>query len=230
VNPGKVRVILNGYDFDPGKLGREPAEPMDCRRLHIHYSGTIQHHCPIPVLFDALRRLKRQANSLDDLPVVTFTGLGERVRASIRDAGIEDVVRDVGIMPHLPSIEYCRRSDVLIVMVKNDPPGSQGTIPAKIYEAMALGIHVLGILPLGSDAAKLLAAYGNATICDADDADDVQRAFVELRKQFVEHNGRMPVLPAADREAASAAYSRARQAGQLMELIESMANSSRNAA
>ncbi len=99
---------------------------------------------------------------------------------------MSDYVVDVGPMSRRASIDYSRQADVLLVVVNDDNASRLGTIPAKTYEAMALGRHVLGVVPRGSDVETLLESYGDATICNVADPDEI---FVGLSR-LVERHGR----------------------------------------
>ncbi len=56
----------------------------------------------------------------------------------------------------------------------NIHPSRRGTIPAKTCEAIALGRHIFAVIPPGSDIVELLEEYGNATICNVDDIEEIQ--------------------------------------------------------
>ncbi len=118
----------------------------------------------------------------DRLPLVTFTGITESFRDQVRERGLEGLVKDVKNMTYQQSIEYSNATDVLLVIVNNDHPVMRGTIPAKTYEAIALARHILAIIPAGSDIAELLAEYGNATVCNVDDVEEIVQSLIGLNR------------------------------------------------
>jgi glycosyltransferase involved in cell wall biosynthesis len=94
--------------------------------------------------------------------------------------GIEDLVSDVGYRTQREALALSAAADVLLVLVDQPGPVQSGIIPAKIYEAIGLGSHVLAIAPSDGDAASLLAEYGNATVRDGNDVTAVATALQQL--------------------------------------------------
>jgi hypothetical protein len=214
-------LIRNGHN-----LSREIADKSVPRhygeRLHVHFNGTPQSFNLSKSFLEALTRLKSATSSDHSIPIFTFTGFDGFFSSEVQSRCLEDIVIDVGVMSHQQCIEYCLGCDVLLVIVTNDaPPLHRGTIPAKIYEAIALRRHILAIVPTNSDVIEILEEYGNATVCNVDNPDDIYRGLIRLATDWTENkiNG---VLDVQKMEAILWKYHRKNEANQLNAIIENL--------
>jgi hypothetical protein len=225
---GRERFVLIRNGFNPEDAAPAPPRPTgDKLRVHIHFNGTPQPLAATSALFEGLCRLRATAGiPAERFPLVTFTGLTEAERAEIKSLQLEDCVLDVGHLPKQRSIEYSCECNALLVTVNNSNWSRQGTIPAKTYEAMALGRHILAIVPPCSDVTDLLAEYGNATVCNVESPDDICRGLLSL--SLAHAQGDLSRFAPPDSEHLRRMllnYSREVQARSLMSLIESLAAS-----
>ena len=206
-------MIRNGHDLPDTIIERSlrlPANP----RPHFHFNGTPQTTHPFDRILAVVERLPA-----DQVPLFTFTGLPPRFQAEVERCGRQDTIRDVGYMSQRDSVEYCLQCDVLLAMVNARNPLYRGTIPGKLYEAIALGRHVLAIMPPGSAVGPLVAEAGNGTVVDVDDLDALERAvlrIVELHRTGRLNAGQDPTR----RRTVAARYSRRRQTGELVEILD----------
>ncbi len=218
---GRFFLIRNGHNIgspDPAETG----PPRESGRLHIHFNGTPQMLSKTDALLRALVKFKAVHEAKDCKPLFTFAGIDEGYKKEIASHGLNDFIRDVGTMPHEESLRYSRTSDALMVIVNNDNPLRSGTIPAKTYEAMALQRHILAVVPPNSDVRALLEEYGNATLCNVDDPDEICAGILELvtrrtTGQLYGESGKVK------RPGISEKYSRRAQVRQLATLIEHLA-------
>ncbi len=213
----RFHMIRNGHNIG-GKIVSSSKKAKE--RLHIHSNGTPQFLSRTTHLLDALFRLKSSGIYDGCLPLVTFTGINDSIRQEIQKRRLEGVVQDVKPMTYQESIEYSMKADVLLVIVNNDHPARRGTIPAKTYEAIGLRKHIFAIIPPRSDVRNLLDEYGNATICNVDDEDDILQCLVTLlesRDKWLERD-----VTVNTNETLIFKYSRRMQAEQLIVLIESL--------
>ncbi len=221
----KFHLIRNGHDIgnalDTDLVSNEPK-----KRLHIHFNGTPQGLSRTTHLLDALCRLKLMGMSDDRLPVITYTGTTGYFNDEIEERGLEGIVQDVQSMPYQQSIEYSKKADVLLVIVNNQHPSRRGTIPAKTYEAMALGRHVFALIPPQSDVRELLEEYGNASICNVDDIDEIYKCLAVLVTSH--KNGLDKNIDLDKKKEILQKYSRRTQADQLISLIETLISEGKN--
>lgn len=206
-------LIRNGQDLPDAVLERSLFQPRNAR-LHVHYNGTPQVTDPFLVILDLLDRLTPEQR-----PLFTFTGLPPRVKEAVEQRGYQDDVQDVGHLSQLASVEYSMQCDVLLAMVSASSPVNRGRIPAKAYEAIALGRHLLAIVPLGSAVGELIDDPRIGTLVDVEDIEALQRAMLrllELHRTGQLNADQDPVR----RRALAERYSRTHQTAQLAELLD----------
>jgi glycosyltransferase involved in cell wall biosynthesis len=171
-SPTRCVVIRNGHDIP---AGRKPVSTVDRgNRLRVHFNGMIEQPASRSVsFFHALARLRTLGLDDEELPYCTFTGLPEDMHDLVRELDLEGVVHDVGYLSKADSLAQCERADVLLIVVNATQPISAGVVPAKTYEYMALGRHILALLPVPGDASDILKTFEGATVCHVDDVDSI---------------------------------------------------------
>ena len=210
----RYHLIRNGHDVPDDVVERSLNLPKN-QRLHVHYNGTVQTGLPVQVVLDLLDRLEP-----DQRPWFTFTGLPPAIQDAVITRGHQQWIEDIGLMGHRQSIEYCLTCDVLLQLANPDST-HRGTIPAKAYEAIALGRHILAIGPPDSDMAALIEESGNGTMVDAADIDGFQRAMLRILQ--LHRSGCLNAdQDPARRRALAEKYSRRQQTRELAALLESL--------
>ena len=208
-------LIRNGHNIDP--IDSVPITPNVANGLTIHYNGTPQSLSETPHLVDALDRYRSEHSELS-LPVITFCGLSRTLSALVSKKCLQDAVVDLGVLSYQESIETSRQADALLVIVNEEHSAMLGTIPAKTYEAIALHKHIFAIVPLRSDVRSLLTEYGNVTLCDVNDPDDVYRGLCALISRY--HAGKLADTAANEHSNAFAQrFSRKELALQLAKVL-----------
>ncbi len=128
------------------------------------------------VLIEAIKRWCQQQPHLRQAIEIVFAGdaTAESV-AVVNHAGLSDVVRFAGYLPHAESLQLTRTADLLFLPMHNLPPGHRCRIvPGKTYEYMASGRPILAAVPDG-DARDFLTRCGTALICRPDDVPGMMR-------------------------------------------------------
>lgn len=176
----KMHVIRNGHDLDATRVEQWLPRCRAQGPLRVHFSGTLQvgTRDTARVLFAAVAALRARRPELPP-PALTFTGIPPRLRDVPRQLGIDECVSDLGYRPQAEALALAARADILLVLVDGKGPGRDGIIPAKTYESMALGRHVLAIVPPGSDVRRLLHDYGKASVC-SESSEDVSSTLEAL--------------------------------------------------
>ena len=208
----RYHLIRNGHDVPDDVVERSLRVPQN-ERLHVHYNGTVQTGFPAGVILDLLDRLEP-----DQRPWFTFTGLPPSIRDQAVARGYQRWIEDLGVMGYRESIEYCLRCDVLLVLA-NPTSTYRGTIPAKVYEGIALGRHLLGIGAPDSDLAPLIEESCNGTMVDGTDVEALRRAVLqiqELHRSGCLNAQQDPVR----RRALAEKYSRRHQTRELVKLLD----------
>jgi hypothetical protein len=103
---------------------------------------------------------------LDALPAgqtpirFVFLGLDPEIRKRVASLGIADWIEDLGPQPQERAAALLRGADAALIPIKAaGTAASRGTIPAKIYLALALSKPIVLLADCDSEAAALLAGY-----------------------------------------------------------------------
>jgi glycosyltransferase involved in cell wall biosynthesis len=155
----KVHVITNGYDPDE----MAAVKPYDFGHCAIVYAGTFYHpKIIISPFLAALKCLKE--NETSNKWYFHYYGMQENyVREQAAIYGLSDRIVLHGRVPRREALSAVKGANLALVIssiYERCPLKDQGTIPAKIFEAIGLGIPVLLISPFGSDVRALMAPTG----------------------------------------------------------------------
>ena len=119
---------------------------------------------------------------LDALPAgqapirFVFLGLNPEIRNVVDRLGIADRIEDLGPQPQARAAALLRGADAALIPIKAaGTPASRGTIPAKIYLALALSKPIVLLADCDSEAAALLAGYPH-TFAPSDNPDAIAGA------------------------------------------------------
>lgn len=222
---GRFALVRNGHDLEAYVNAAPPALAVGPGRrpCHVHFNGTVQPTANLlPELAEAVKALVAGGLGLDRLRF-SFCGLPPSFVAMTDKAGIRECFVDYGPLPHGESVRRCLEADALMVTVRGEGEIQAGTIPAKTYEAVALGRHVLGLMPAKSDARDVLAEYGNATLAASPETSDIQAALVRLLATFDAGGGCLPVADEVLRRRLARRYSRSEQIAEFLDLARTVA-------
>lgn len=222
--PSDFFLVRNGHDVPPELVERARALPKN-ERVHIHFNGTPQVTHPFAEVLEALDRMRNEDGHERDLPRVTFTGVPPKFDEQIRAMDLSAHVQDVGHMTRERSIEFSLGCDVLLAMVNAKNPLYRGTIPGKAYEALALGRHLLALMPPGSVVAEMITAAGEGTLVDVSSAQAIHEGLVHVRDLF--QQGRLNrIQTAAQREDVAQRYARRTQTEALVRVFDEVCGAS----
>ena len=221
----KFKVIANGHDLDPERPAIQTQTTAETNTLIIHFNGTIQ---DINDIFERLFRALvayRSRPSTPALPAVrlSFCGVKECVLSIARQLGVEDAIHDHGALQQYESQRISRAADVLLVTVKPGLRTSAGVVPAKLYEAIALGKPILALVPTPSDVRDVLAGDAGSLCLDPDDQPALVDGLCTLARGRVDGSGPVGALALESvqnqRMALAQKYSRKNLSSEMLELM-----------
>lgn len=219
----KFHLLRNGHDLPLVNNRDEELSPqLRERSIRIHFNGTIQSASNL--LTPLLRAItKLVACGLNhSLLQFTFCGVPKSFRDDLQENLCESCFVDYGPLDHETSLAYCRDADALLVMVQSgDTPRHQGVIPGKTYEAIALGKHIFGVLPVQCDTRELLQDYPNVTLTSGAEVDAIAEGITRLLRLFEDSGRQLPPAQIVIRQELAARYSRRLQADQLIRIMQS---------
>jgi glycosyltransferase involved in cell wall biosynthesis len=208
----RLHVLPNG--FDPALLARRtPAPPRGGDPAKLVFAGALYGEHTAEPLVRALERAELRGRTRLELVGV----IDHRTRRAIADGRI-----DAAVQPPVSwqeAIDRTLDADVVVVITTSSAGGDMA-IPAKLYEALALGRPVLAIARGGSDTAELLERLGqSAGLAPPDDPAAIAAAIERLLADPP------PPVPAD----ALADFDRDRIAARYAELLDEVATRSSSA-
>lgn len=146
----KIGIMRIGYDEDLF-VQKEPAPQKE---FIITYAGSIADFYHPEVFIQALKNIVQQHPGV---PLkLRFAGvLAEGIRHSIIEAGLENILEDVGYVSHKESIRYLLQSTALL-LVNPVTKDEEMVIPGKVYEYLAARKPIINITKATAETALLL--------------------------------------------------------------------------
>jgi glycosyltransferase involved in cell wall biosynthesis len=161
-----VHCITNGYE--PADFPAAPAPPAAAsaeRHYCIAYTGIYRDDYGLHELYRALRKLKDEGSPALQRIRVRAAGFKP---GPARALGIDDVVEELGYVPHAEATRMMHEADLLYLSV---PTGfyASASLPGKLFEYMGSANPILAVVPQGSEVARVLADVGGALRVDPGD-------------------------------------------------------------
>lgn len=184
-DPQCWQLIENGYDesmFEPyDHLYHAESKWSPGRPIKMLHSGTLYSSGRNPQCFLEAIKSVLEKNKIN-LEVV-FRGCGneEKVGEQISLLGLSQIVKILPPISYDEAIREMFQSDVLLVF--------QGSvfnkqIPAKIYEYLRTGRHILGMTDKNSETAKVLKNCGKTHISCIESREDIEKKIIEIVDSF----------------------------------------------
>jgi len=211
----RIEVIPNGFDPDdrPTECARNP-EP---RKFVLGYIGSFYQAQTIEPLLKALRAFAGSRPDVDKMFELRIAGsISARQRPLMGDDD-RRFIRELNYLPHGAALREMSAADALFLMT---PPGDAGRfcIPAKIFEYLAFGRHVIAVIHPGTALKGILRAAGSTSVVHQGDISGLTHA---IAAQFDAWSaGRS--APVRD-PGVLAQFTRDEQASQLADVLDALA-------
>ena len=142
LQPEKLVTITNGFDLED--FSHVSTNRVDTGQFTIVYSGSLYIHSRSAVSFVQALALLIKNESIERYRLaVYFVGNTDKgTRRCAREELMEDVIHFLGYLPHRESIGYLQKADLLL-LIPSVGPGSEFSIPAKVFEYLAAGKPIL---------------------------------------------------------------------------------------
>lgn len=216
LDPESVRFIPNG--FDPEDCPSSPRR-RDGEVFRLAHVGAFYRDQSVGPILEAIRIARHRNEAAGRLLRFDLMGsLSAQQRRLVRD---EDSVflRHYGYQPHGEAIAAMAAADALFLMTPSNEAGRL-CIPAKTFEYLAFGPHIIAMIHADTMLARTLAEAGNVTlVCDRS-AEALSDAILNCFEQWLA--GR----PQPSRSTAVVnRFRRIRQSEQFAELMDECAAS-----
>ena len=134
--------------------------------------------------------------------------------ASIRAAGLEDNLIDLGYQSHNNAVREQKNASLLILPLRKEPE-YRATLPGKLFEYLASMAPILGIGQTDGAMARIINETQSGVVFNWDDEESVRTYIGHCWHDFYSDNSQRP-----DNTDVIARYSRRNLAGQLASLFQ----------
>ncbi len=213
LSSSRFHLVPNGFDEEDVGNARlvKPLPGSDGGHgLRCIYAGLLNERRDLSTLLQAMQRIESRTPGAITLSLAGF--VPESVVRTINDLGLQERVERLGYLSHVDVLRHILSADVAL-LVSTAAEGAQTAIPSKLYEYVACGTHVLGLVDAGATA-DMVRENRWGTICEPSDVGTIEQTLLALlrRKQIG------TLRPDVDRRDIEA-YTRRGQAEKLNEIL-----------
>lgn len=154
-----VVLIRNATDTEDATLP-VPERPWPANEPVLLFAGTPQPNNAMHELWLGIRRYLDSRQAPGPSIRFVFLGLDRESARQIAHLELAEWIEDLGPQPHDRTVALLRGADAALIPIRAaGTPASKGTIPAKVYQAIALKKPIVLFAEADGDAAALLAGY-----------------------------------------------------------------------
>lgn len=177
----RVHVVPNGFDEEDLPLeprrGRYPPDDSP-RTLRCVYAGLVTERRNLLHFARTLRRMNEADEQYTvQLRIAGFIPLA--LRQELAPMARQGWVKDLGYLPHGQVLREIVRSDVAVV-VSTASEGASTAVPSKLYEYVACGVPVLGLVDPGPTR-EFIQRHGCGLVCSPGDQLEIEAALEEFK-------------------------------------------------
>lgn len=194
---GKITVITNGYDTDDFKDVLEK-EIIKSNKLVISHIGEFYGVIRNPDNFmKAVSELLKEKKIERSTIKIKFIGGGEYVFSkhfndNLTELQLIDVVDIEKHVPHGESLRFMIEADVLLLLQPSEKTKTQ--IPAKAFEYIYTGNHIIAITPLDGATGELMQTIGDSSVVAPDNLEGLKGSVFRAYQEFLKNKQRGPKI------------------------------------
>lgn len=144
----KFVTITNGYDNKNFKVNIEKTENKD--KFVITYSGSFYLHQTPIWFFQAVKKFIEKISGARKNLIIQLVGKSQKdYELYPSKISIEDLIKQVGYVPHREVQKYLHNSDVLLLIIWSNPDKYDFAFSGKFFEYLAVGKPILATLNQG---------------------------------------------------------------------------------
>jgi hypothetical protein len=189
LNEQKVNLLTNGYDEEDFKSAESSIfKRKENEKFTISYIGSFFiYHKPECFLIP-LKELIEEKSYLYDCINVFFMGIcDEPTKKTIKNLGLEKVVKILDYKPHKDAITYMLNSDVLLLVINHEKE-KRDTYTGKIFELLRSNRPILAIVPEDGVAANLIKISQTGVVVSPQNKEKIKEVILELYERFHSDN------------------------------------------
>jgi len=169
-----IEVITNGFDVE-----KVSPQKLDEKFTLAHIGSFLSERNP-QILWEILLELTSvNTEFASDFELKLIGKVSQEVLDSIAKYGLMNFVNNLGYLSHKESIEYQKKSQVLLIIEINSED-TKSIIPGKLFEYMVSERPIIGIGPNGSDFASILKETNTGVFFTYDEKE-------KLKSQILSH-------------------------------------------
>lgn len=171
IDEEKFVAIHNGFDA-ADFAAEQPAPPV--KRFRVVYTGVWKEAYNPAALYDSIDWIRRARPALlEDVEVITAGfAPGEAKRR-----GLTNYIDERGVVSHDAALSLMRSADILYF--SHSEADRQWAVPGKVYEYLASGSPVLGLMPPDKETAQIIRAIGGGVTVSPDDPGTLYQALAD---------------------------------------------------
>ena len=175
-----VELITNGYDECDFAAERcVEADGGPDRDFVITHTGLFAADGDPTVLWKVLaEKCRKDENFRKHLKIKLIGKTDEKIKDSLKEAGLEGCLIDMGYQPHSVAVEEQRKASMLILPLRKEPE-YKAVLPGKLFEYLASWRPVLGIGQPDGAMSMILNTTKTGVVFDWEDRSSLKR-FVDL--------------------------------------------------
>jgi glycosyltransferase involved in cell wall biosynthesis len=173
----KMLTITNGYD--PADWQNIVPICRDSTQFWLVHTGSIslsRMTQSIEPILNAIQLL--EASIRAKLRLILVGAITETERASIRESGLSDVVKEIGQVSRSQSLAYQLSADGLLLSIGKD----RSVATSKLYEYLYSRRPILAISASDTAAAEIVRETGSGIVVSPDDTEDIAACLIRLYK------------------------------------------------
>jgi len=180
---GKIHVIENGYDEDDFYL-IDWSYPHNHEELRIGYNGTVRPIEDPTTLLETISDLLNKGIINQRTISLTFTcnAKGNKIFKPFKELITAGILHIYDYLPHTESLARMAKMDISLLLLTK----GRDIYPAKVFEYMYLGNHILSMSTPGDDLDKIIRETNSGTVVDYRNLEGITSTilrFIDLKKQ-----------------------------------------------
>ncbi len=178
-------VFILPHGFDPDDIEKAKLLASNIVQpdiFKVTYSGAFYVGRTPKYFLQAAKEAIAEVPELGGCLELNFVGvLQKEYKKLIKKMRLENIVVEQGYLPHLESVTQLLAGDVLWMTMSDDL-----SAPGKLYEYFGTRKPILGLVPKGSHAARMLTEYGNAKLAEPENITEIKGALIEYFRLWKE--------------------------------------------
>ena len=189
--PERFCTITNGFDREDilATLAASPPPPRDPCECLLTYVGACYGRTELAKLVEPLQRVLAQHPEWRRRVRLRIAGIMDGEQTQRWQQNRPEWLQLCGYVDHAQALRMLLESSCSLLLLPESRHGRR-VIPGKIFELLALPVHLLALVPPGSETEKVAARGGASTIAPLDDPVAVAAALERVLGDYFA--GRLP--------------------------------------